>query len=269
MRENTRFLVDSEYESKGLVVLCHGWHGDLIKTWGDLHRVAWRTDRLAGLDLLFVGYRTSPTSIDLLASSLANILMRVFPVYRNGLLLRQYEFLILVGHSLGTLALRKAILRLYRQSQQLDEHARAICESSKQVLFAPPLLGVDWPLYIDAIREACPNWLTRLLLPFISGVEPVSADLATNSQFVADLREGTSAILENDPESFPLAHVVLGSADRVIQVDEIDDLLYPKDTHEVIIDATHVSVCKVAIDDPDSRVLDLVRTRTTRSVPGV
>src|SRR5262245_58362415 len=82
----SRLFLNPFCDSQTLVVLCHGWHGHLTKTWGDLvglfrRHIADHTP-LFGKDLLFLGYSQSPASLDLLSSWLEQRIRTFFPRLR-------------------------------------------------------------------------------------------------------------------------------------------------------------------------------------------
>lgn len=255
-RETTRFIMEATPDTKSLLVFCHGWHGDLVKTWGDLLAIKRRHSTLDGHDLLFLGYRRSPASIDLLASWIADCLKGILPDFTmasrsRSSFSKRYRSVVLVGHSMGTLALRRAVLRLHTD-RHASKNARFICANGRLVLFAPPLNGVDWSKYLKIIGVDILERIVRLVL---AAREKVADQLQTGSDFLNQLRETTSASLRSDPDSFPHAHLVLAMHDAVIEVDSLDDFAYPTDMHVVEEDATHVSVCKYALADPNSSII--------------
>jgi len=243
-KATSRLLVNSSGNSSTLAVFCHGWHGDLVKTWGALNKLYALHHNDEGpfedVDILFLGYNSSPTSIDLLASWIRDRIVSVFPSWsagnKYGNLTGSYKRLLLVGHSLGTLGMRKAVLEL---DGNKDSEVLAGLEMT---LFAPPLCGVDWQTYLDAVKTSWLNPIAPILRIWQRAREPVADQLQSGSSFLHKLREETNKAI--DANAVPAAHLVLGLSDRVVAIDDIKDFCYQSDTHEIKSEADHVSVCK-------------------------
>lgn len=236
---NSFFLLDEDDSTSELIVFCHGCYGNSIKSWGDMADIIYQDERFASCDALFLGYEKSPSSIDLLAHWVLTTLLKVFPEYvlcdeGHIQLQRKYTSLRLVGHSVGALALRRMLVKSQEQ-KCCDE----LCSSTRLVLFAPPLRGVAWDIFVKEARK-----LDFILGTALSILEPIRRDLTPDSPFLSKLRETSEANLRNETLKYPRAHLVLGASDRIIDVADLDDFPYSTDTLAVLIDQGHRSVCK-------------------------
>ena len=255
---DSKFLLNLENDPELLVVLCHGWHGHLTRTWGDFEAIYQEFQDLQVADVLFLGYRKSPTAIDLLASFFADALRDVFPDYSHvgGEVTRSYSKLLLIGHSMGSLAIRRALVQMNKRRDKCDS-CRLICESTELLLFACPQKGVDWEIYTNAVEGFTPWKGLRGLLAAVRKVkEPVSDDLAVDSAFLKKLRFETEEILKSE-SPFPKAELILGMEDRVIEANDLDDYPYLDDDCEVWPGHDHTTLCKVKYPDHAQQPLQL------------
>ena len=239
----SRYLLNASEDAHTLYVLCHGWHGDLTGTWGSLAQRFLDGNFIQSADLLFLGFERNPSGADLLADWLARVIPAVFPAYSYSrrterTIERNYSRLILVGHSLGAIALRGAVQKMHKA--WCGDDASDICRQAQMCLYAPPLRGVVWKDYLKEFTSLA----ARVVRTTIRGVDPVSEDLASGSTYLENLRHSTNDILSSG-EEYPRAHLVLAMQDRVVEVRDIEEFKYSDDSHRVINGATHTSVCKV------------------------
>lgn len=146
------FCPASDPPAGRLVVFVHGFAGSAVKTWRAFYEGQARYGWWRESDLLFVGYRSLHDEVGYVASTLRVLVGRAFPSPQDGMLpLRQgdipYARLVLVGHSLGGVILRMALLEELRAQPSSPLLAAAL------LLFSPATGGFVPSGLLGAFRE--------------------------------------------------------------------------------------------------------------------
>jgi hypothetical protein len=237
-----------------LVVFVHGFWGGALKTWqhfpeGGLTREWWRAS-----DMLFMGYPSGSENITGTAYRLCQQLPRFFPNLPQGFLEERgasvrpparspYAELLLVGHSLGGVVVRRALCEaahLWLDQRKADAQAPR-----------PPLLGAKTRLFSPASAGFRPSGrlgqikATPLLWLFVSiKLHGSSAfnDLQEGSQILTDTRKRTEDfVAQHSNELRALrAHVLWANPENIVVTER-----YTTDHSSCSADGTnHLSVCK-------------------------
>jgi hypothetical protein len=160
----------------------------------------------------------------------------------------RYENLVLVGHSLGGVLLRQAILDIAAQRGydnvdvfQMSQEDRDILDATLR-LFAPAIFGFD-PTHLIGyfLNFACGVPPLRLALKPLLDSNPPYKDLELKSERLQDLRRRTELLARQLPSARALrAEIVYGSEDHVVHIDRFDC----DPVAEIARDQSHTSICK-------------------------
>ncbi|BDO42093.1 hypothetical protein [Cellulomonas sp. NTE-D12] len=234
--------------AKRLVVFLHGWWGDIIKSWGDFAVSPDYDQWWQEADLLFIGYDSTREDITAMAARLGRYIRDFYPTPAvNFTAARfsdpansnvEYDELVLVGHSLGGLIIRRAVI------DAADEWV-----NSTNCTGAPPVL-LEAQLRLFSPASAGFRPAGRLALAYGPGIGPFVAmllrtataysDLQPGSQVIANTRQRTErAVTEWHFESLR-ADLLWANPDRVVITER-----YDTDRHSHAADGkSHRSVCK-------------------------
>jgi pimeloyl-ACP methyl ester carboxylesterase len=244
----------SHSQPERLVVFVHGFWGGALKTWqhfpeGGLTRDWWRAS-----DMLFVGYRSWSENITGTAYRLCQQLPRFFPQLPEDLLKERgasprpvsgapYSELLLVGHSLGGVVVRRA----------LCEAAHSWLEQRKTDPQAPipPLLRAEIRLFSPASAGFLPSGqlghikafplLWRLCLLMLQGSSAFN-ELQEGSQILTNTQKRTEKFLSEQPDELRglRARILWANPDHIVVTER-----YNTDYPPCSVDgANHLSVCK-------------------------
>jgi pimeloyl-ACP methyl ester carboxylesterase len=230
--------------AKTAVVFVHGFGGSAQATWSEFDTLAPADPAFANVDLIFYGYdgkgpHVTESSrwlfdfLDLLSSHAATLANAglVAEAHRDPGF--SYERIVLVGHSLGAVVARNALVLATKY------WPRAWAQRCELVLFAPAHLGSRTSEWATAVLSGIPV-IPALAQMFFK----VPADLAVGSQVLANLR--------SDVDSLVPEHPWLGA--RLVVEAEPDHVVmngaYPGDPYpEPLSPSTngfrnHIRVCK-------------------------
>lgn len=247
----TLFL--SSLDPARLVVFVHGFGGRPVRSWkefesGGQTRAWWRET-----DMLFVGYESRKERPRETAAWLRQRLADFYPLLPPGTATRgeisarkaaitPYRELVLVGHSLGGLILRLALLQEARswllQDREADPNARR-----------PPLLDATLRLFSPASAGFQPAGLLAILTCVFSAgmvvlkASPAFTALRPGSELLIDTRKETEALIRRYRNELTAlrAHIMWARPEQVVeragyQTDyEADSLIPMRD---------HADVCK-------------------------
>ena len=122
-------MLTEESEARHVVIFVHGFGGHPFKTWCQMQNLIPSDDSWKGTDAYFIGYKSIQNEVSLSAAYMARIIRDICPEPPDNLFrvnarsatyqLRshktRYESVDLIGHSLGGVVLRAALLELLRQ----------------------------------------------------------------------------------------------------------------------------------------------------------
>lgn len=163
-----------------LIVFVHGFGGKSTKTWEDFASSGKTDSWWRKSDMLFVSYRSTRENINGVANRLRENLPKFYPLPRESAIRKKdahirdggtipYSELLLVGHSLGGLIIRRAIADAVRdwvlRGSTMDH---PIIFDSKVRLFSPAISGVRFAGLLGII-SAMPNLarVYKLLYQFL------------------------------------------------------------------------------------------------------
>jgi hypothetical protein len=244
----------SHSQPERLVVFVHGFWGGALKTWqhfpeGGLTRGWWRAS-----DMLFIGYPSGSENITGTADRLCRQLPRFFPNLPQGVLEERgasvrppaessYSELLLVGHSLGGVVVRRALCEVahsWLQRRKVDAQApRPPLLEAETRLFSPASAGFRPSGRLGQIKATPLLWLfCRMKLQGSSAFN----DLQEGSQILTGTQKRTEEFISQYAnELCALRACVLWANPENIVVTE----RYTSDHCSCSADGTnHLSVCK-------------------------
>ncbi len=252
-RWNKTFAFCSFKKPKKLLIFVHGFNGSAIDTWGDFQELILLEELFLETDIIFYGYDSLRSQANNLSISLfklidAAIHISSMPYPDRGLSeIDNYESVVLISHSLGSVISRLALL--YAYDKQLNW-----VQQCKLVLFAPAHFGSRIPAnFID-----CLDGSLIFMRPFAYIWYPILIDLKEGSQLLNDLHKNSSEILSLGKGGFLKAmKVVWAEYERIVVSKR-----FLEDSIEIQIDnCTHISVCKASIKfiEPLIQVLEVMQ----------
>lgn len=184
--------------ARRLVVFVHGWGGTAYESWGDFDAPPPGDPWWAESDLLFTQYPSRTQTVLAAADHLRTFLRDFYPTpYRpmlefDGIAVREdvtsrYEELILVGHSLGGLVLRRALV------DEIDEWSHAGSLPSAR----PDILDGQLRLFSPASAGFVPRGWLALVFAAWPGLDrslragAAYVDLAPDSLAISETRRRT------------------------------------------------------------------------------
>ena len=235
-----------------LVAFLHGFRGGAVRTWREFPSSGSTDAWWEQGDLLFIGFDSVRETITGVASRLRRELPRLFPnpiddqLADLGSAVREppgpYEELVLVGHSLGGLILRRMLADC---AQEWREQLTADPE-----LPVPDLLRAQTRLFSPAsagfrsagalgVLQASPGWVGLNMLLHRSSA---FVDLQPGSPMLMATQARTEALVRAVPDDMAAlrAQVVWANPDNVVNTER-----YETDYVDDSIDGTsHSKVCK-------------------------
>lgn len=249
-RDWTLYVAHSE-EVQRLVVFVHGFNGRTVKTWLDFPTAGNRRDWWRNADLLFVGYRSLRENISGVASRLRRELPRFYPIpfaeamEIGGVRARDnvapYSELILLGHSLGGLVLRRAMVDgLTRWREQGHPEPQPAWLTGQMRLFSPANAGFQSAGLLGAIQASGIWGGIEMFLCSSSAYK----DLQPGSAMQVETRRRTEMLAADRGGSVLRARIVWANPDEVV-ITERYDSDFVDDSYD---DRTHSTVCKPVED---------------------
>jgi hypothetical protein len=250
----------------------HGFGGDPVSTWKYFQLFIddaatptsdwWRT-----ADLFFYSYASRRLSIAEHAQMLLDFFDSIFPtvdpeVFQqtspqmmqicsdlklpteplDNIGTRNYSELYLVGHSMGGVLIREAILdRAAKAAAHAVQPREAEMLNANLRLFAPAMLGAQPSGFLGVLVQSLRSipLFSRLIEP-IAKTNTVVRQLQPESKKLAQIREGTERLARIGSYPALIAHVLFGEHEQVVERDkfELDELEVPAVGHD------HWSICK-------------------------
>jgi pimeloyl-ACP methyl ester carboxylesterase len=265
-------------DAETAIVFVHGFMGDATGTWLDFQTLAdqdiGRAEWWETCDLYFYSYQSFPSNVPVLAARFQQFLRKYFPnpeasdltepsVDLRRLLGRdpvsplelasEYRRLVLVGHSLGGVIIRQAIVdealsagttHLERPNSVGGNLApateRTLAASVR--LFAPATFGfrptsLGGFLY-NLIAED--SKLGKFLRPAMPAT-PIHEDLKLGSERLQELRKRTEGLAEKYPWIQAMrAHLTFGEKENIVYMERYNcDPVY-----RIVENQDHQSICK-------------------------
>jgi pimeloyl-ACP methyl ester carboxylesterase len=232
------------------VVFVHGFGGGPQKTWIDFHNLIDTTtsnrNEWEASDVYFFGYDSTHTSIDDCADELTNFVNGVFPtatlnptdsavIPSDILPVRNYENLVLVGHSQGGIIIRWSIANAGQRANHNPVQAPIL--KSRVALFAPALFGYVPTRWLGV--AAAISGLRRLHDLYIA--HSPSATEMKDKTFLQQVEKITWECYKQSPKTPAYsAHVLFGSDEQVVVRQK-----YVQDCrHTPQSGKDHFSICK-------------------------
>jgi pimeloyl-ACP methyl ester carboxylesterase len=243
----TIYVSHSEHPVERLVVFVHGFAGNAVKTWLQFPNIEDDQEWWAASDLLFVGYRSTKDSVTGVAHALRRELPAFYPQPHpvafslNGKSAREnlsnYEQLLIVGHSLGGLIVRRALCD--EAQKWLDVGSPAPQPSLLDCelrLFSPASAGFR-PAGLMGMVQATGVWKT---IEMVLRSSSAYTDVQRDSEVIRETRSRTEALVRGGGFDMLKAHILWANPENVVvseryTTDWVDDA-WPETTHS--------SVCK-------------------------
>lgn len=235
--------------AKRLIVFVHGWRGDAITTWGEFAKPPadewWDVS-----DLLFVDYDSTKESVVATADRIRARLKDFYPIPHERMLMHDgiavraawdepYEELVVVGHSLGGLVARRALVDALDEwkAKAFDTALRPAILDAALRLFSPASAGF-LPRGVLGALHAAPLWWVADMFLRKGGAY---LDLQPGSATITSTKEWTEAYGVGDKRAGALAASLLwANPEKVVATER-----YATDAQTRTADGTHhASVCK-------------------------
>ncbi|CAN5167558.1 hypothetical protein BH09ACT9_BH09ACT9_26440 [soil metagenome] len=234
---------------KRLVVFVHGFNGDGLKTWGQFTKPGAHREWWLESDMLFIDYNSKRDGPLGVALRIRNWIDHFYPKpYAPAMMIDDlpgradittpYEELVLVGHSLGGLIIRRAILDV---AMNWDNEGRTQDEwhvllSATTRLFSPASAGFQSGGFLALVEESVfGRWLE-----FYLRRSPAFKDMQPNSRVLQDTQKWTEEIALEPGFEALRPRIVWANPDNVVTT-----LGYRTDGKQDSWDkTTHSKVCK-------------------------
>lgn len=243
----------SESPPERLVVFVHGFGGQAVGTWERFPESARVGDWWRASDMLFVGYDSVRDSIAGAANRLRRHLPDFYPrppaelLDIEGVTLRPlpsspYQELVLVGHSLGGVVVRRALsdaAGAWLDQRETDPKTlRPALLGAKVRLFSPASAGFRSAGWLGLV-QASPIWIAVNMYLRRSSAY---SDLQPGSQFLADTRRRTETLVTSHPDDLRAlrASILWANPDEVVLTERYDSDL----VDDTVDNTTHRGVCK-------------------------
>ena len=242
----------TNYAPRRLVVFVHGFRGNVLGSWMDFPDSYRMGDWWRESDLLFVGYDSLRETIAGVAGRLRTQLPRFYPqppkslVEAAGIPLRDdvgyYESMIMVGHSLGGVVVRRAVVDAAQE--WIDRCAndprtpKPAILGAQIRLFSPASAGFQAAGLLGVLKASPGWWGLNMYLRNSSAY----SDLQPGSLVLAAIRSRTEQLVELDATKFSAlrARILWANPEDVVISER-----YDTDYVEAIADnVSHKSVCK-------------------------
>ena len=231
-----------------LVVFVHGFNGRCLKTWLNFPQFPHDREWWLAADLLFIDYDSIRENIAGVANKVRQLLPAYYPAphalltaNRPGEATGQpdYEELVLVGHSLGGVILRRV----------MSDIAQRWLEESEPPGPRPPVLDAQLRLFSPASAGFQPGgtlWTLRAAAGVWNAVELILrrssaySDLQPGSEVLRAIQRRTERIVQDSGIGSLRAEILWANPDNVVITERYDS----DHPDESAPDSSHTSVCK-------------------------
>lgn len=235
------------------VIFVHGWGGNAVETWDCFLQLARTSEKFRATDVIFFGYPSRGPTTEFSAAKFREFLKDflltphssvIKPTLgpQDHLLGRRsnYSQVLLIGHSMGAVVIRRAISDL-----SLEPELASSLATLRLLLFAPAHKGSDLPEMVAS----------GLGLNYLPGASFVTKLLPRYLRSIEDLRIGSSALkrlekevisqirqlrTERKPINHLVASVVHAQNDKVVSQEKFAEDL----PLEPVSNKNHRSLCK-------------------------
>lgn len=230
-----------------LVVFVHGFNGKSVNTWLQFphfpdNRAWWKT-----ADLLFVQYDSLRENIAGVANRIRQMLPAYYPAPHGSLTSNRpggaagqsdYDELLLVGHSLGGVILRRVMTDIAERWIEAGTQApRPALLGGKLRLFSPASAGFLPAGKLGTLQAAAGVWgAVELILRRSSAYN----DLLPGSEVLRTIQRRTERLAEKPGLESLRADVLWANPDNVVTAERYDSD-HPDDSAHF---SSHTSVCK-------------------------
>ena len=244
--KDVQVLFATQPDRKALLFI-HGFSGNAIETWADFHELLPLCHKCCHRDLFFYGYDGLRADMNASAAIFCDFLDRFFSNTRQLLSDNlptsgqrpsdfQYDELVIVGHSLGAVILRRGLLNATKANLQW-------VAKTKMVLYAPAHMGAK---VADLALEAASSFPFIRLFGIGARFEsPLIDQLKPNSvQLTALLKDTNEATKDGKNPHLLAKKVIIAEYEKIVE-NEIFGLDPPP---KAIYNTNHKSVCKPRSD---------------------
>jgi len=241
-KSDETWVVWARQPVKKAVVFIHGYRGAAISTWTEFESQLPQRSKAKDYDLFFYGYNCYSSNTTAQGKLLCDFLSRLFasPVNLVGINLPcaanrtsafGYKEVLLVGHSIGAIVCRRALL--FARDLKYNWMPQ-----TKMVLFAPATNGA---ILSELLKDLDSSWFKFI----ISGwryYAPLVDEVAPASPSIEQLKQETIAAVQAGADYLRATKVVVAEVERVVSnlrlrpVDPVPEA-GPRGT-------THTSICK-------------------------
>lgn len=231
------------------LLFIHGYGGNPVGTWADFHELLPTEAKAAPCDLIFYDYdglrADMTTSAEIFRRFLDSLFAHPAPLINTSLPVSaarsvdfEYQEIIIIGHSLGAVIARLAIL-------QANDAGKTWVANLKLVLFAPAHMGAN----VVALALSVISGLPFLMLA--AGVwrfqSPLVDQLMKDSAELRTLGEETRRVLAEGKCHCLVAKTVIHAEHEKI----VSNIKFCSDPPAIPFDGDHFSVCKPNLGFPD------------------
>lgn len=215
----------SIHEATNLLVFVHGFNGDTLKTWtGFIEQII--TDRdFSNSDILFYGYSTFESQAYTHSTVLTKDLNEFLEKYDIN-----YKKIIIIGHSLGAIITRYAVINAYEKKYKW-------AEKIKIYLFAPAHNGARIQ---NLIFLGLPSF-TKLLGSVILYKYPIIDDLKPGSLCLERLEKKVKSYCGTAFEKNLIAYILEAKNDKIVHNNYFCFDIHSDNSP---VKKSHTSICK-------------------------
>ncbi|SFU10859.1 hypothetical protein SAMN04487915_11158 [Arthrobacter sp. ov118] len=238
----------SHERAKRLIIFVHGFLGQTVSTWKEFQHSGRVGQWWREADMLFVGYKSTRVNV----ASVGHLLIRQLPLFFptpfppamqvKGVAVRDdtmspYEELILVGHSLGGLVVRCALVEAAQQWHYSPPGTeRPILLSAQTRLFSPATAGFRPAGFLGLAEAFGMRGISEMYLRMSSAY----LDLQPDSSMIQETQSRTKYFYEKTSEPALQARILWANPDNVVKAEG-----YMTDLFADSVDGkSHLTVCK-------------------------